>query len=205
MEKIHLNYDGNQNNGIIFNDKYPNGAMYLGLEFKPNLSFEYDSMQYSEVFDALDYVELNGEKRVMTDEEAAEVKSIAISWVQPLGQEGNPTVEQARIFKMNELNNAFSSSVIGITSALVHEMVSWQKQEDEARAYVLDNTATTPFIDALMITRNLGETKAELVAKIIANADAYGTAYAVLLGKFHNLTKAVELATTSAELEAIGW
>mgnify|MGYP007066265781 CR=1 FL=1 len=91
---IHLNYDGKQNNGIVFNDTYPNGAMYIGSEYKPTLSFEFDSFQYSEVFDALDYVLLDGVKKVMTYEQATEVVALATSWVQPIGQEGNPNNEQ---------------------------------------------------------------------------------------------------------------
>ena len=95
MTKLHLNYDGKQNNGIIFNDKYPNGALYVGAEFKPSLSFEYESFQYSEVFEQVqDYVETDGVKSAMTEEQANEIKAIASEWVQPLGQEGNPTEEQ---------------------------------------------------------------------------------------------------------------
>jgi len=205
MTKIHLNYDEKQNNGIIFNNKYTNGALYNGAEFKPSLSFQYDSMQYSEVFDTLDYVELAGVKRAMTPAEQNEVKAVAINWVQPLGQEGNPTLEQAQGFKLNELTNAFSAEVHAITSnAQDHEMVSWRKQEDEARAYTADNTAATPFIDAQVATRQL-ETKDELVAKIIANADAYQVAYAKLLGKYQNLSNAVSIATTVKDVEAVVW
>jgi hypothetical protein len=92
---IHLNYDHKQNNGIIFNTTYPNGAMYVGIQYKPTLSFEYDSFQYSEVFaDVLDYVQLGNSKTVMTPEQGLEIKAIADVWVQPLGQEGNPNDEQ---------------------------------------------------------------------------------------------------------------
>jgi len=205
MTKLHLNYDGKQNNGIIFNDKYQNGAMYKGINFKPSLSFTYDSMQYSEVFDTLDYVELAGVKRVMTPTEQNEVKAIAVAWVQPLGQEGNPTLTQAKGFKLNELTNAFSTEVNAITSnAQDHEMVSWRKQEDEARAYTADNTVATPFIDAQVVTRQL-ETKDELVAKIIANSDAYQVTYAGLLGKYQNLQKAIISANRVEDVEAIAW
>ena len=121
------------------------------------------------------------------------------------GQEGNPTLEQASGFKLNEINSAFNLAVTNITTALPHEMVSWRKQEEEARAYLVDNTVATPFIDVLMDTRNFGETKDELVAKIIANADEYEIAYAALLGKFQNLSKAIAYCTSVTEVEAISW
>jgi len=114
-------------------------------------------------------------------------------------------IGKLRETKASEILNAFDKAVSNITTALPHEMVSWRKQEDEARAYVADNTVATPFIDAQLVTRNLGETKEELVNKIIANADAYQIAYATLLGKYQNLTKAIEKATTTDELDLILW
>ena len=94
MSKLHLSYDGNQTNGIIFNDKYTNGALYVGADLKPKLSFEYDSMQFSEVFNVPNYIIKADIKTLMSDQEASEVRKIASTWVQALGQEGNPTPEQ---------------------------------------------------------------------------------------------------------------
>lgn len=111
----------------------------------------------------------------------------------------------AKSSKVNEITTSFNKSVEAITTALPHEMVSWRKQEDEARAYTADNTTTTPFIDAQIITRDLGETKDELVMKIISNADAYQVAYATLLGKFQNLTHKISAASDINELTLIKW
>jgi len=107
--------------------------------------------------------------------------------------------------KIEIITLAFTNSVETLTTALPHEMVSWRKQEDEARAYSADNTVATPFIDAQLVTRDLGETKDELIAKIIANADAYQVAYATLLGKFQNLTNRINTATTVDKLNLIVW
>lgn len=200
---MHLNYDGKQKNGIIFNDKYTKGAMYLGAEFKPNTTFSYDSMQYSEVFEGLNYVELDGIKRVMTIDEESEVKALATTWTQPLGQEGNPTLEQARLSRQSKLTNDFNTAVVALSDAQPHEMASWRKQEEQARAWNADNTIATPIIDAILATRNLGETKQQFVDIVISNADAYETAYGTMLGKFQNLIKAIKVATTIAEVEAI--
>jgi hypothetical protein len=200
---IHLSYDGKQNNGIIFNLTYQNGALYNGAELKPALSFIFDSFQYSEVFDALDYVELDGVKRVMTEDEALEVKALALTWIQPLGQEGNPTLEQAKLSQQSKITNDFNTAVVAISDALPHEMTSWRKQEEQARAWNIDNMVATPIIDAILASRNLGETKQQFVDIVIINADAYETAYGTILGKFQSLTKAIKVATTIAEVEAV--
>lgn len=86
---IHLNYDGNQNNGIIFNNTYTTGALFKGANFKPTLSFNYDSFQMSEQFTQVpNYVIVNGTRRAMTPSEAQEIRALAVSWVQAPDQEG---------------------------------------------------------------------------------------------------------------------
>ena len=94
MSNLHLNWDGRQNNGVIFNATYQ-GALFTGIENRPALSFDFHSFQCSEVFEHPDYViNPDGTKRLMTAAEADEVKAVATDWIQPLGQEGNPTNEQ---------------------------------------------------------------------------------------------------------------
>jgi hypothetical protein len=204
---LHLNYDGNQANGIIFNTAYPQGAMYNGVALKPVLSVAYDSFMYTEVFpNQLNYIEVAGVKTIMTPEIEAEVQALATAWVQELGAEGNPTLAQAQERKSTEINAAFSADVAAITTASSHEMVSWRKQEDQARAWNLDNTVTTPIIDAILTTRVVaGETKQILVDKIIAAADAYELAYGALLGKSQTLLANVTAATTVADVDLVVW
>lgn len=83
------------------------------------------------------------------------------------------------------------------------EMASWTKQEQEARAWIADNAVITPIIDNLIIGRAMGDSKADLVVKIIIKADAYTVAYAQVLGAYHAKQKAIEVAKTVAEVEAI--
>jgi hypothetical protein len=91
--KYRLNYDGNELNGVIFNDTYPNGALYTGSDLKPSLSFEYDSFLCDDQH--ADYVViLNGLQRPMTTTEKTAVLELAKNWKQPLGQDGNPTADQ---------------------------------------------------------------------------------------------------------------
>lgn len=120
MTKLHLNYDGKQNNGIIFNDKYLNGALYSGAEFKPELSFLYSSFQYSEVFDSLNYIEIDGVKTVMTPEQEQEIITIATAWIQPLGQEGNPNEEQ----RLKMIENDIQSHIDRQANALGYDGIA---------------------------------------------------------------------------------
>ena len=112
----------------------------------------------------------------------------------------------ARSSKLYELDSVFIQKINGMIGSVCYgEMDSWTEQEVEARAWVLDNTTQTPFIDALLIGRNMGETKAILIDKIITKADAYKTFYGQELGKLHSKQKLIEEATTAEELKAIVW
>jgi len=121
----------------------------------------------------------------------------------------------------SKITQAFDTDIKNIVGDVtIHVIASWRKQEDQARAWLVDNTIPTPTIDGLLSTRALGETKAELVTKVIANADAYETAYAPLLGKFQARSRQIDavfvsvatgdgghatVADALAAIEAIVW
>jgi hypothetical protein len=60
------------------------------------------------------------------------------------------------------------------------EIKTWTKQETEARQYLVDNTISTPLIDAMSQAR--GVSKEWLVAKIIQKADLYAQEVGRLTG-----------------------
>lgn len=101
--------------------------------------------------------------------------------------------------------DAFNEACNVITeNAPSKEIDSWKKQEDEARAWSADNTAPTPLIDGLLTSRGLGETKAQLVQKIIENADNWAIAYSDVLGVYQNRVKRINSPTaTLADIEAV--
>jgi hypothetical protein len=150
MTKLHLNYDGKQNNGIIFNATYQ-GAMFAGAEFRPVLSFEFDSFMFSEVFDHPDYViQLDGIKRLMTDVEKAEIVTVATNWVQPLGQEGNPTQFQ---LDAQALANWKESRRLAVESIeVIYDQVVYQGDEvsqgrmSRSIAALPDDVMTVPWV-----------------------------------------------------------
>ena len=100
-ERLHLNWDARNKNGIIINAQYPNGALFHGDEHKPVLSVDYVAFEYDERGDT-NYIEIRTEvagsayheSLPLSPQLAAEIKALAESWAQPLGQEGNPSPEQ---------------------------------------------------------------------------------------------------------------
>lgn len=83
------------------------------------------------------------------------------------------------------------------------EVLSWTKQEQEARDWVADSTTETPLVDALAAERGID--KAELVGRIIAKADAYTLAVGVAVGRRQRLEDQVSAildAHAAGEIDA---
>lgn len=81
------------------------------------------------------------------------------------------------------------------------EISSWDKQEAEAKAYTIDNTTPTPFIDTLASAR--GTTKEELVIKILEKAAAFEIAGAQIIGGVQSIKDTIKKASTISEIKAI--
>lgn len=83
---------------------------------------------------------------------------------------------------MDKINKEYAEEVEKLNNTTpIEEVLTWTKQENEARAYLANSAVSTPLIDALASSR--GVTKMYLVNKIIAKADAYATAIGVLTGE----------------------
>lgn len=190
---IGLSYDGKRENGIIFNEAYPWGAIYHGAEHKPGLSFSYHSFECFPEKNILWLKTSTGERRKISAEEKTEILNLAESWVQPLGQEGNPTEAQKKAKELAEAARQLDIESRQLTHAVPYqEMISWQKQEAEARALKADPNASTPFLSKLATARNLGETVEELADKVITNADFYADNFADILGAYQKQVKDIE-------------
>ena len=112
------------------------------------------------------------------------------------------TAKQAKSQKVEELKLQLEKYLDEhITDTPLSEKLSWSKQESEAREYLKDNNAHTPYIDALLASRNKGEIKMDLVNKVITKADAYSLFHGTLLGKLHN--KLVEVEAFQINVETI--
>lgn len=96
---------------------------------------------------------------------------------------------------------AINSLLEGYPSYLVD---TFFKQEQEALAWTLDQTAATPFIDNMIAAR--GITKADAVDRITQNAATFSAATGQLTGKQQRLTDAINAIpadATSAEADQI--
>ena len=107
--------------------------------------------------------------------------------------EGGRVVKTERndnAYLLNKANADFETALSSLTSSVpTSEVSTWTKQEQEARAYLLDSTASTPFIDAICLARDCD--KSYLVAKIIDKADTYAVAVGTLTGVRQKLEKEI--------------
>jgi len=127
------------------------------------------------------------------------VKQFAIPEPQP-----ELTLEQLTQNKIQEIRTEGANRLEQIANPYVlGERLTWAIQLEEAAKYLSDNTANTPFIDQLAIYRNI--TKADLVTKIMENANAFRAASGMILGIQQKLLDQIDLITTKEELDAITW
>ena len=113
-------------------------------------------------------------------------------------------IEQIRTRKLSEINTACEATLAAVKAGYPDsEVLSWSVQETEARAYALDDTKPIPFLTALADAR--GVTVANLVALIIAKADAFAGISGSLIGKRQKLEKLAELAETIEDIEVVVW
>lgn len=88
--------------------------------------------------------------------------------------------------ELNIINKDYEDKVNALTIETPDaEVKTWSEQKSEAKAYTLDNTALTPLIDSIAITR--GIPKELLVTKILEKADIYANAVGVLTGERQRL------------------
>lgn len=115
-----------------------------------------------------------------------------------------PTLDfsQIKASKLEELNRAFESKVALIKiSYTLSEVQTWDKQETEARSYLLDPIAPTPLLTSLAVAR--GILLEELVNKVILKADLFTEAIGTLIGIRQKLEKEIEIATTVEDIDLI--
>lgn len=205
--------------GYVVNDVYPNGYVFEDASQKPDIGFEYSDLNYSESSDVY-YVVINDNKIELINDDKLNVLNACSGFVDTRLMTPETSLESLKDMKKKILSAQFTSEVNSIVGGATYfETASWRKQEEQARAWTLDNTVVTPLIDSLLETRNIGkvertteplevtegiaETKAELVAKIIGKADAYEAIFGQLLGNYQTRISAVDAATTVEELQVV--
>lgn len=118
-----------------------------------------------------------------------------------------PSLADLKASKRADLIAACESAIAAIRAGYPEsEVLSWSKQEAEARALVADANAATPLLDALAAARNID--KAELAARVIAKADAFAAISGALIGKRQRLEDqldALPADATPEQVAAIVW
>lgn len=113
-----------------------------------------------------------------------------------------PTIDDLRTNKLIEINSAYDTATSSLVSTYpATELLTFDKQEQEAQAWQSDSSVSTPLIDALALGRGID--KAELVQRIIAKAEAFAVATGYLTGLRQKYEDQLEAATTAEEIAAI--
>ena len=111
-------------------------------------------------------------------------------------------LENARAMKLAEINAACERVMAAVTAGYPQsELLTFDKQEQEARAYTADAGASVPLLSALAASRGLA--LAELVRRVIVTADAFAAVSGVVVGQRQALEDRLALAATVAEVDAI--
>ena len=116
-----------------------------------------------------------------------------------------PTLEENKATKIKQVQDKHESQRLSLMP-LPEERKTWDIQEAEYNAYILDNLAPTQGIDGLVAGDNaVGGTitKAELITKIGLNITAYVSAVATITGMQHGYERKINACTTQAELDLI--
>lgn len=189
--------------GYVVNDIYNKGYAFEDLSQKPILPFEYEDLFYSQIEDVYRVV-IGGEVFNMTDDQKSAVLSATIVWMDTrYNTDDNQQLDSFKQTKKESLLAGFNEYVKNMApDTSNHEMISWTKQENQARAWEKDHGAETPIIDNLLISRDNNESKQDLVTKIIGKADMYEIAYAGVLGRYQKDIKRIDEATTHDEVIA---
>lgn len=102
--------------------------------------------------------------------------------------------------KMAEINHDLEMALAQLRVEYPEsEIMSWTKQEGEARRWLLNNSTQTPLIDRIVEMR--GVNKVELINKIILKADQYAYAVGMAIGRRQYLEDRVLAVEVGKESE----
>jgi hypothetical protein len=122
-----------------------------------------------------------------------------------LDRTADEIVAMKKATKLKQVQEKYEAQRLALMH-LPEEHKTWNIQEAEYNAYMLDNLAPTPAIDGLVQGRNTAGdmiTKAELIIKIGTAIDSYITAVAIITGTQHGYESLIKACTTQTELDAI--
>lgn len=111
-------------------------------------------------------------------------------------------MDELKAAKLNEINTAYQQAIADFMPIYPDgERLTFDKQEQEARAWLADNSTPTPFVDALAAGRQMD--KAELVSRIISKANAFAVASGLLTGQRQRYEDMLDVASTVEDVAAV--
>ncbi|MCW7556485.1 hypothetical protein NX722_28385 [Endozoicomonas gorgoniicola] len=114
-------------------------------------------------------------------------------------QPEKPTLERAKAAKLQEINDGCDKELKKLIASYPQvEVISWDEQVLEAKAYQADSSATTTLLDGLAAGR--GIEKAELVQRVIAKAEAFQAYSGRVIGQRQSLEDRLNSAETVNEV-----
>jgi len=147
-----------------------------------------------------DYWYPTQEIKKMTDDELA---ALGIVVTEIIDTPYEPTLAELKLQKQAEINMAFEQAMSQVKAGYPDdEILTWSKQESEARAYLANNTAETPLLDGYVVVKNVP--KNLLAHAIIAKADMFATICGSLVGKRQYLEDVIGNATLT-NIQSITW
>jgi hypothetical protein len=156
------------------------------------------------------HIEYDGAANTTLDS-IADFKPFIEQWTAAASQSPAPpvpsSVNQMKMAVLARIDAAYQAAIDAMSADYpLGEVGSWPKQEAEANAWTLDSNAATPWLDSAAAGR--GMSKAELAAKIVANAALFVPAHGRLTGKRQKLRDQVAALghpATQEQLDAIQW
>lgn len=117
------------------------------------------------------------------------------------------SIEMLKQDKRQQVSDRCEAEIAAISAGYpAGEVLSWSKQESEARGYKADSSVATTLLDALAAAR--GVTKADLASRVIVKADMFAQISGAIIGKRQALEdqiNALPADATAADLDAIQW
>lgn len=103
-----------------------------------------------------------------------------------------------RARKMKAINAAFENAMLAVRNEYTEsEIMSWPKQEAEAKKWLTDNKYPTPILDLIAEARNVD--KLDLINKVIIKSNQYAYATGVAIGRRQHLEDRVALVEVGQE------
>jgi hypothetical protein len=139
------------------------------------------------------YFEYNGEIPAITNTKHSQLVFDGTNVVETFDEIKLEDVKKEKLESVTKDYEAAVATLVGEVGNF--ELASWSKQEQQARAYLNDNTAIVPMLSSLIASRGLSESLLQLSTLIVAKADAYELGYSTILGEYQAKVRAIAAAT----------